>query len=68
VLAQQQSGPRGHALRLIGNEALCERYQLARLYPGGTSRQATERGLWRIATQARARAPDPGAAGRRAAG
>lgn len=56
VLAQPQTGLAGHALRLIGNEALCERYQLALTQFGCTEaklvRQATERGLWRIATQA----------------
>lgn len=56
VLAQHQTGLAGHALRLIGNEALCERYQLALTQFGCTEatlvRQATERGLWRIATQA----------------
>jgi 2-dehydro-3-deoxygalactonokinase len=56
VLAQQQTGLAGHALRLIGNEALCARYQLALTQFGCTEaplvKQATERGLWRIATQA----------------
>jgi 2-dehydro-3-deoxygalactonokinase len=56
VLAQHQTGLAGHALRLIGNEALCGRYQLALTQFGCTEaklvRQATERGLWRIATQA----------------
>ena len=56
VLVQHQSKLDGHALRLIGNEALCGRYQLALVQFGCTEaelvRQATERGLWRIATQA----------------
>ena len=56
VLVQHQSKLDGHALRLIGNEALCGRYQLALAQFGCTEaelvRQATERGLWRIATQA----------------
>ena len=56
VLAQQQTGVAGHALRLIGNEALCARYQLALSQFGCTDaplvKHATERGLWRIATQA----------------
>jgi 2-dehydro-3-deoxygalactonokinase len=56
VLAQQQTGLAGHALRLIGNEALCARYQLALSQFGCTDaplvKHATERGLWRIATQA----------------
>jgi 2-dehydro-3-deoxygalactonokinase len=43
-------------LRLIGNEALCERYRLALAQFGCTHAElvkyATERGLWRIATQA----------------
>ena len=46
----------GKALRLIGNEALCERYRLALTQFGCTQadrvKQATEHGLWRIATQA----------------
>jgi len=61
VLAQQQTGLVGHALRLIGNEALCARYQLALSQFGCTEaelvKQATERGLWRIATQAGLVAP-----------
>jgi 2-dehydro-3-deoxygalactonokinase len=56
VLAQHQTGLAGQSLRLIGNEALCERYQLALTQFGCAEaklvRQATERGLWRIATQA----------------
>ncbi|WP_144162651.1 2-dehydro-3-deoxygalactonokinase [Paraburkholderia sp. BCC1885] len=56
VLAQQQTGLAGHALRLIGNEALCARYQLALGQFGCTGtalvKRATEHGLWRIATQA----------------
>ncbi|MEW6342737.1 MAG: 2-dehydro-3-deoxygalactonokinase [Paraburkholderia sp.] len=61
VLAQHQTGLAGQALRLIGNEALCERYQLALTQFGCAEaklvRQATERGLWRIATQAGLLAP-----------
>jgi 2-dehydro-3-deoxygalactonokinase len=66
VLVQHQSKLDGHALRLIGNEALCGRYQLALTQFGCTeaelARQATERGLWRIATQAGLVAPASGAA------
>lgn len=66
VLAQQQTGLAGHALRLIGNEALCERYRLALSQFGCTQaelvKQATERGLWRIATQAGLVKPVPDAA------
>ncbi|MGF6725787.1 2-dehydro-3-deoxygalactonokinase [Paraburkholderia sp. GAS41] len=70
VLAQQQTGLAGHALRLIGNEALCARYQLALSQFGCTDaelvKQATERGLWSIATKAGlvipATTPAPGAA------
>jgi 2-dehydro-3-deoxygalactonokinase len=66
VLVQHHSGLAGHALRLIGNQALCERYQLALTQFGCTQaelvRQATERGLWRIATQASLVAPATGAA------
>ena len=66
VLVQHQSKLNGHALRLIGNEALCGRYQLALTQFGCTeaelARQATERGLWRIATQAGLVAPASGAA------
>jgi 2-dehydro-3-deoxygalactonokinase len=61
VLAQQQTDLAGHALRLIGNEALCARYQLALTQFGCTEaplvKQATERGLWRIAAQAGLVAP-----------
>ena len=56
VLAQQQDSLAGQNLRLIGNEALCERYRLALAQFGCTQteliRQATERGLWRVASQA----------------
>jgi len=56
VLAQQQSTLAGRTLRLIGNEALCERYRLALAQFGCLQadlvKQATERGLWRIAAQA----------------
>jgi 2-dehydro-3-deoxygalactonokinase len=55
VLAQQQSSLAGQSLRLIGNEALCERYRVALAQFGCTQaelvRQATERGLWRVASQ-----------------
>ncbi|MFP3565747.1 2-dehydro-3-deoxygalactonokinase [Paraburkholderia sp. SIMBA_030] len=55
-LAQQQNPLKGQALRLIGNEALCERYRLALTQFGCTQaelvKHATERGLWRVATQA----------------
>jgi 2-dehydro-3-deoxygalactonokinase len=66
MLAQQQTGLAGHALRLIGNEALCERYRLALTQFGCTEanlvKQATEHGLWRIALQAGLVAPASGAA------
>jgi 2-dehydro-3-deoxygalactonokinase len=56
VLAQQQDSLAGQSLRLIGNEALCERYRLALAQFGCTQTelvgQATERGLWRVASQA----------------
>jgi 2-dehydro-3-deoxygalactonokinase len=56
VLTRQQSTLSGRALRLIGNEALCERYRLALTQYGcqhaDLVRHATERGLWRIAVQA----------------
>jgi 2-dehydro-3-deoxygalactonokinase len=56
VLACQQTSLSGRELRLIGNEALCERYRLALTQYGCQSaelvRHATERGLWRIAVQA----------------
>ncbi|CAD6556747.1 2-dehydro-3-deoxygalactonokinase [Paraburkholderia sabiae] len=56
ALAQQQSTLAGNALQLIGNEALCERYRLALAQFGchqaDLVKQATERGLWRIAAQA----------------
>jgi 2-dehydro-3-deoxygalactonokinase len=66
MLAQQQTGLAGHTLRLIGNEALCERYRLALTQFGCTEanlvKQATEHGLWRIALQAGLVAPASGAA------
>lgn len=66
VLAQHQTGLSGHALRLIGNEALCERYRLALTQFGCTQadlvKEATEHGLWRIATQAGLVSPASGAA------
>jgi len=56
VLAQQHLSLAGQSLRLIGNEALCERYRAALARFGCTQaeliRQATERGLWRVASQA----------------
>lgn len=56
VLTQQQDSLAGQALRLIGNEALCERYRLALTQFGCTRaewvKHATERGLWRVAAQA----------------
>jgi len=56
ALAQQQSTLAGSALQLIGNAALCERYRLALAQFGchqaDLVKQATERGLWRIAAQA----------------
>ena len=56
VLTQQQDSLAAQSLRLIGNEALCERYRLALAQFGCTRaelvKQATERGLWRIASQA----------------
>jgi len=56
ILTQQQSALAGQSLRLIGNEALCERYRLALAQFGCTQaelvKQATERGLWRVASQA----------------
>ncbi|MFL9894893.1 2-dehydro-3-deoxygalactonokinase [Paraburkholderia sp. RL17-381-BIF-C] len=56
VLTQQQSTLAGQSLRLIGNEALCERYRLALAQFGCTQaelvKHATERGLWRVASQA----------------
>ncbi|WP_144112137.1 2-dehydro-3-deoxygalactonokinase [Paraburkholderia sp. BCC1886] len=56
VLAQQQDSLAAQSPRLIGNDALCERYRLALARFGCTRaelvRNATERGLWRVATQA----------------
>ncbi|MFC0400494.1 2-dehydro-3-deoxygalactonokinase [Paraburkholderia rhizosphaerae] len=56
VLERQQATLAGRTLRLIGNEALCERYRLALTQFGCQSaelvKHATERGLWRIAVQA----------------
>ncbi|EIF29638.1 2-keto-3-deoxy-galactonokinase [Burkholderia sp. Ch1-1] len=66
VLAQQQSALAGQSLRLIGNEALCERYRLALTQFGCTQaelvKHATERGLWRVASQAGLVKPAPQAA------
>ena len=56
MLAREQSTLAGKTLRLIGNDALCERYRvaLARFgcHDAKTVAQATERGLYRIAAQA----------------
>ncbi|SAK71925.1 2-keto-3-deoxy-galactonokinase [Caballeronia calidae] len=56
VLARQQSSLTGRTLRLIGNDALCDRYRaaLARFgcHDAATVAHATERGLYRIAAQA----------------
>ncbi|SAL18811.1 2-keto-3-deoxy-galactonokinase [Caballeronia terrestris] len=56
VLAREQSNLAGRTLRLIGNEALCERYRVALERFGcddaKTVADATERGLFRIAAQA----------------
>ncbi|WP_027800104.1 2-dehydro-3-deoxygalactonokinase [Paraburkholderia dilworthii] len=56
VLKQQQDSLAGQSLRLIGNEALCERYRVALAQFGCTQaelvKHATERGLWRVALQA----------------
>jgi 2-dehydro-3-deoxygalactonokinase len=66
VLERQQSTLAGRTLRLIGNEALCERYRLALTQYGCQSaelvKHATERGLWRIAVQAGLVTPAAGAA------
>ncbi|MFT4069501.1 2-dehydro-3-deoxygalactonokinase [Paraburkholderia sp.] len=56
VLAQQQSSLARQSPRLIGNEALCERYRLALAQFGCLQaepvKHATERGLWRVAVEA----------------
>ncbi|CAH2773299.1 MAG: 2-dehydro-3-deoxygalactonokinase (EC [uncultured Caballeronia sp.] len=56
VLARERSMLAGKTLRLIGNEALCDRYRaaLARFgcHAAATVAHATERGLYRIAAQA----------------
>lgn len=66
VLVQQHSALAGQSLRLIGNEALCERYRLALAQFGCTQaelvKHATERGLWRVASQAGLVKPMPQAA------
>lgn len=66
VLTQQQNSLAGQHLRLIGNEALCERYRVALVQFGCTHaelvKHATERGLWRVATQAGLVKPMPQAA------
>ncbi|MEA3130381.1 MAG: 2-dehydro-3-deoxygalactonokinase [Paraburkholderia sp.] len=66
ALTQQQTSLAGQHLRLIGNEALCERYRLALAQFGCTHaelvKHATERGLWRVAAQAGLVNPAPQAA------
>ena len=66
ALSQQQNSLAGQHLRLIGNEALCERYRVALVQFGCTHaelvKHATERGLWRVATQAGLVKPTPQAA------
>jgi 2-dehydro-3-deoxygalactonokinase len=61
VLARQQSTLAGKTLRLIGNDALCERYRAALARYGcddaKTVAHATERGLHRIAAEAGLIAP-----------
>ncbi|MGF6599035.1 2-dehydro-3-deoxygalactonokinase [Paraburkholderia sp. GAS448] len=56
LLTQQGTTLASKSLLLIGNDALCERYRLALAQFGCTQavlvQQATEHGLWRIATQA----------------
>jgi 2-dehydro-3-deoxygalactonokinase len=56
VMAREQSVLAGKTLRLIGNDALCDRYRaaLARFgcHDARTVAHATERGLYRIAAQA----------------
>ncbi|WP_233832136.1 2-dehydro-3-deoxygalactonokinase [Paraburkholderia sp. ZP32-5] len=56
LLAQQQSSLARQSLRLIGNDALCERYRAALAQFGCTQvelvKHATERGLWRVAVEA----------------
>src|SRR5262249_21616027 len=56
LLAQQQSSLARQSLRLIGNDALCERYRLALAQFGCLQvelvKHATERGLWRVAVEA----------------
>ncbi|TCK44740.1 2-keto-3-deoxygalactonate kinase [Paraburkholderia sp. BL8N3] len=56
VLAREQANLAGKTLRLIGNDALCERYRVALARFGcndaKTVALATERGLFRIAAQA----------------
>lgn len=65
VLAHDPPPLAGRTLRLIGNDALCERYRLALAQFGCTNaqlvRHATERGLWRIAVQAGLVTPAVGA-------
>ncbi|OLL29965.1 2-dehydro-3-deoxygalactonokinase [Burkholderia sp. SRS-W-2-2016] len=66
VLTQQHSSLAQQSLRLIGNDALCERYRLALAQFGCLRaepvRQATERGLWRVAVEAGLVTPAAGAA------
>ncbi|MGF6772984.1 2-dehydro-3-deoxygalactonokinase [Paraburkholderia sp. GAS199] len=63
VLTQQHDSLAARSLRLIGNEALCERYRIALAQFGCTRaelvKHATERGLWRVATQAGLVNPTP---------
>ncbi len=56
VLTQQKNSLTGQHLRLIGNEALCERYCVALAQFGCSHaelvKHATEHGLWRVAALA----------------
>ncbi|HEY2021386.1 2-dehydro-3-deoxygalactonokinase [Paraburkholderia sp.] len=66
LLAQQHSSLARQSLRLIGNDALCERYRLALAQFGCQQveliKHATERGLWRVAVEAGLVAPSAHAA------
>ncbi|MCC8393955.1 2-dehydro-3-deoxygalactonokinase [Paraburkholderia sp. MMS20-SJTR3] len=66
VLTQQNSSLAQQSPRLIGNDALCERYRLALAQFGCLRaepvRHATERGLWRVAVEAGLVTPAAGAA------
>ncbi len=61
VLTRERSSLAGRMLRLIGNDALCDRYRAALARFGcsdaSTVAHATERGLFRIAAQAGLVAP-----------